>query len=101
VDTKGERVMNVDILKGVNLVTTGYVPNNIAILVGRRDTRLHYDGWRSERLFMVDREIIGKIDFNTGDMGLLKNAHIEEIRADEPTIERLKKFFTPKEEKAE
>ncbi|HEU5186885.1 MAG TPA: hypothetical protein VFT87_00090 [Candidatus Saccharimonadales bacterium] len=83
-----------DVLSGIKLIETGYAPRNVALLLGRRDTRIHYGSWRSEPLFMTDLELIGKIDFNTGEMELLKGASIQQVWADEPIMQKIKELLT-------
>lgn len=82
-----------DVLSGIHLIETGYAPRNVAILIGRRGNRIHYDTWRSEPLFLPDKEMVGKIDFNTGEMELIKYASIQEIRADEKTLLKVRKLL--------
>jgi hypothetical protein len=79
-----------DVIDGIKLIETGYAPRNVALLLGRRDTRIHYDGWRSRPLFLPDLELIGKIDFNSGEMELAKHTTIQEIRADEDTLRKVR-----------
>lgn len=85
--------MTIPELTGIRLVETGYAPRGIAILLGRIDSSIHYYGQRIPTNFVFGPEMIGKIDFNTGEMELLKHAFIQEIRADEPTLDRLKQLL--------
>lgn len=84
-----------DILAGrIKLIETGYAPRNVAILLGRRDTRIRYYGYTVGEFANFGKEMIGKIDFNNGEMELMQNVFIDEIRADEPTLQKIRELLT-------
>lgn len=78
-----------DLLPHIKLIKTSYTPQGKAVLIGRHDGSIHAFGTRLPGLDL-GKQVVGMIDLNTDEMLLAEKADIQELWADEPTLDRIK-----------